>query len=152
MFKTSRYCELYVIVSSASLRALRHCELYVTASFTSLRALRHCELYVIARNEAIFRYVMLSEVEESTFGTRTDPSTLLRMTWEKDCFVVPPRNDAEEPPRNDAEKPPCKDKPAGKNFPPARTNILLQIPHRIINNQPTYHPIPRHSLCLIIML
>ena len=68
---------------------------------------RYCELYVIARNEAIFRHVMLSEVEASTFGTRTDRSTLLRMTWEKDCFV--PRNDAEKPPRNDAEKPPRND-------------------------------------------
>jgi len=35
---------------------------------------------VIARNEAIFTHVMLSEVEASTFGTITDPSTLLRMT------------------------------------------------------------------------
>ena len=49
---------------------------------------------VIARNEAIFPHVMRSEVEASTFGTRTDPSTALRMTKAKDCFVVPPRNDA----------------------------------------------------------
>ncbi len=59
---------------------------------------------VIARNEAIFTHVMLSEVEASTSGTCTDPSTTLRMTkttpiltkgrrMSKDCFVVPPRND-----------------------------------------------------------
>ena len=56
---------------------------------------------VIARNEAIFPHVMLSGVEASTFGTRTDPSAMLRMTKSKDCFVVPPRNDVTLPPRND---------------------------------------------------
>jgi len=47
---------------------------------------------------------MLSEVEASTCGTHTDPSTLLRMTKSKDCFLVPPRNDAEFNNETDIEK------------------------------------------------
>ncbi|GEM_PF-2980860 len=60
--KVKRHCEEHVIA------LLRHC------------ASRHCEEHVIARNEAIFTHVMLSEVEASTSGTLTDPSTTLRMT------------------------------------------------------------------------
>ncbi len=53
--------------------------------------MQHCR--VIARYEAIFSHVMVSKVEPSIFGTRTDPSTNPRKIKKKDCFVVPPRND-----------------------------------------------------------